>query len=352
MIRDGGENVFEEVKQQLLESPESIQHILTNFGCEKIRVRNDEIRCAREQGSNPTAVVIKLRNNDNLFVTDYECAISLDLINYLIRVKNIQFKTVIEAIKQELGLESICNIKKQSLPFGGIYSRIAKPDSDVNIVTYSESILDQYMYIPNQLWLNDGISLETQQKWGVRFDVESQRILLPIRTPTGDLMAVKGRTVQEVTDYNPKYLYLIKGAMSQTLFGYYENYNSMYEGDILVFESEKSVLKLDSWNYHNAIALGNNSLSTTQAKLIMSLNPQNVTFLLDKDLPIENTKRDVEVLKSFCKMRETKIRYWDWRDNISLPEKSAPCDGSKEEFEYILREEIKPIESLNTEDEI
>lgn len=336
--------MFEEVKQRLLNSPESIQHILTNFGCEKIRIRNNEIRCAREPGSNPTAVVIKLTNNENLFVTDYECAISLDLINYLIRVKNIQFRTVIEAIKHELGLESICNIKKKTLPFGGIYSRIGKPDSDIDITTYPEDILDQYLYIPSQLWLNDGISLETQHKWGVRFDVESQRILLPIRTPTGELMAIKGRTVQEVTDYNPKYLYITKGPMSQTLFGYYENYNYMYEGDVTVWESEKSILKLNSWGYHNAVALGNNALSYTQAKLIMSLNPKSVTFMLDKNLPLENTKRDIEVLKSFCKMRETKIKYWDWRANIALPEKSAACDRTKEEFEKILSDEIKTEE--------
>jgi hypothetical protein len=139
--------------------------------------------------------------------------------------------------------------------------------------------------------------------------------------------------------------------MSQTLFGYSENYSSLYENEILVVESEKSVLILDSWGYNNVVALGSNSLSTTQAKLLMSLNPKRVTFLLDKSLPLENTKRNADLLKTFCTMRQLEIRYWNWENNLTLDDKSAPCDDTKAEFEYILQHEIEPIENLE-EDEI
>ena len=134
--------------------------------------------------------------------------------------------------------------------------------------------------------------------------------------------------------------------MSQKLFAYYENYDTLYEGDILIFESEKSVLKLDSWGYHNAIALGSNSLSTTQAKLIMSLNPRSVTFMLDNSLPLENTKRDVEILKSFCTMKTLDIKFWNWEYNLDLDDKCAACDGTMEEFIYILENEIEDISKL------
>ena len=124
------------------------------------------------------------------------------------------------------------------------------------------------------------------------------------------------------------------------LFGYSENYSSLYENDIYIVESEKSVLKMDSWGYNNVVALGSNSLSTTQAKLIMSLNPNSVTFLLDKSLPLENTKKNAELLKTFCAMKQLKLRYWDWTENITLDDKSAPCDDSKSELEYIINNEI------------
>ena len=343
--------MFEEIKAKLLEDSRSIEHILDTFGFDKIRSNHREIRCAFEPGMNPTAVVIRLQNNENLFVKDYERNLSLDLINYLVKSKDIPFKDVMNAIKQELHLESIYNYKRKVGLFGGLYDRLSRPNSEIDVITYSEEVLKEYGNTPNLLWLKDGISLETQRKWGVGYDVCSQRITLPIRTSTNEVMAVKGRANFELGEFEPKYLYLIQGWMSQTLFGYSENYSTLYEGDVIIVESEKSVLKLDSWGYNNVVALGNNSLSPAQAKLIMSLNPKSVIFMLDKTLPLENTRRNIDVLKTFCVMRQIEIRYLDWTDNITLEDKSAPCDDTRDEFEYILNEEIKDEKELTEEED-
>lgn len=343
--------MFEEVKAKLLEQPESIINILETFGLHKVRINGREIRGAREEGSNPTAVVIKLVNNENLLVKDYELNTVLDLINYLIKIKKCEFKDVMNAIQQELHLNSIYNYKRKIGLFGGLYDNISRSNSEISVTTYSEEILESYGNTPCTLWIKDGISLSTQRKWGIGYDVLSQRITLPIRTSTGEIMAIKGRLNGEPEEFEPKYLYVVNGPMSQTLFGYSENYSSLYENEILVVESEKSVLKLDSWGYNNVVALGSNSLSITQAKLLMSLNPKCVTFMLDRDLPLENTKKNADLLRTFCTMRQLKIRYWNWEDNITLDEKSAPCNDTKEEFEYILNNEIEPIENLTEEED-
>lgn len=344
--------MFEQIKERLLEQPESIEHILNTFGFDRIRIEAREIRCAFEAGSNPTAVVIRLQDNPNLFVKDYGRNLSYDLITYIVKSKNIPFKDVMNVIKQELHLDSIYNYKRNVGLFGGLYDKISRSNGDIEVQTYPEEILEQYGNTANLQWLRDGISIETQRKWGCGYDVISQRITLPIRTPTGEVMGIKGRCNYEPEEYEAKYLYLTSSCpMSQTLFGYSENYSSLYENDVWVVESEKSVLLLDSMGYNNVVALGSNSLSSTQAKLLLSLNPKSVTFLLDKDLPLENTKRNADLLKTFCAMRQIKIRYWNWKNNISLSDKSAPCDDSKEEFEYIMKTEIEDIENL-TDDEI
>jgi DNA primase len=338
--------VLEEVKRKLLESPESIQHILETFDFDKVRIRNNEIRCAFEHGTNPTAVVIRLRDNDSLFVKDYRNNTCYDLITYLVKVKNIKFKDVLNVIKQETGIVSLYNYRRKVGLFGGLYDNIKKQKDEMEVQLYPEEVLQEYGNSPNLLWLQDGISLAVQRKWNVGYDVESQRITFPIRTPTGEIMAIKGRANFELSEFEPKYLYLYQGPMSQTLFGFSENFESLYEGDILIFESEKSVLKLDSWGYNNAVALGSNSLSTAQSKLLMSLNPRSITFMLDNNLPLENTKRNVEVLQEFCKMRTLDIKFWNWEYNFDLDEKAAPCDGSKEEFVYILENEIEDVSEL------
>ena len=338
--------MFEEIKAKLLEDSRSIEHILDIYGFDKIRSNHREIRCAFEPGMNPTAVVIRLQNNENLFIKDYERNLSYDLINYLIKAKNVEFKDVMNAIKQELHLDSIYNYKRKVGLFGGLYDKLNRSNGEISVTTYPEEVLIPYGNTPNTLWLSDGISLSTQRKWGIGYDVQSQRITLPIRTSTGEVMAVKGRCNYEPEEFEPKYLYLIQGPMSQTLFGYSENYSSLYESDVIIVESEKSVLKLDSWGYHNVIALGSNSLSPTQAKLIMSLNPKSVTFMQDKSLSLESTRRNIDILKAFCVMRQLQIKYWDWTDNITLDDKSAPCDDTREEFEYILENEIKDEKEL------
>ncbi len=344
--------MFEQIKELLLEKPEAIEHILDTFGFDRIRIEAREIRCAFEDGSNPTAVVIRLQDNPNLFVKDYGRNLSYDLITYIVKSKGVPFKDVMNVIKQELHLDSIYNYRKRVGLFNGLYDRISRSNSDIEVKTYPEEILEQYGNTPNLLWLRDGISLDTQRKWGCGYCVESQRITLPIRTSTGEIMGIKGRCNYEPDEYEAKYLYLTPSCpMSQTLFGYSENYSSLYENDVWVVESEKSVLLLDSMGYNNVVALGSNSLSSTQAKLLLSLNPKSVTFLLDKDLPLENTKRNADLLKTFCTMRQIKIRYWNWENNISLSDKSAPCDDTKEEFEYIMKTEIEDIENL-TDDEI
>ena len=345
-------NVFEEIKLKLLEQPELIEHILDTFNFDRIRRNQKEIRCAFEPGMNPTAVVIRIQDNDNLFVKDYERNYSLDLINYLVKSKNIPFKDVMNVIKQELHLESIYNYRRKRGLFGGLYDSISRSNSEISVTTYPEEILNQYGNTPCLIWLHDGISLSTQRKWGVGYDIVSQRVTLPIRSATSELIGVKGRCNYEPDEYEAKYLYLTPSCpMSQTLFGYSENYSSLYENDVWIVESEKSVLKMSSWNYNNVVALGSNSLSTTQCKLLLSLNPKSVTFMLDKSLSLENTKRNAELLKTFCTMRQIQIRYWNWENNISLSDKSAPCDDTKEELEWILANEIEPIENLTNEDD-
>jgi DNA primase len=342
--------MFEEIKEQLIDNPEHIVNLLELYGCEKIRIRNKEIRCAREDGANPTAVVIRLTNNEKLYVKDYEVNFSGDLINYFVQIKGVPFRDVMNAVKHELNIDSIYNYKRRTQLFGGIYSSIGRHSDEISVTTYPDEILQQYGNTPNLMWLKDSISFETQRKWSVGFDVFTQRATLPIRTPSGEIMAIKGRFNGEPDEFVPKYLYIVEGAMSQTLFGYSENYNMLYEGNIIIVESEKSVLKLDSWGYNNVVALGSNSLSSAQAKLILSLNPKSVTFMLDKNLPFSNTKRNADLLKSFCVMKELDIRYWNWQENLTLPPKSAPCDATVDEWHSVLANEIEDIERIKIEE--
>lgn len=340
--------MISELKKQLLEDPENICTLLEEFEFEHITIKRNEIRFARnsEGGQN---IRIKLENNDYLNVTDYARSEHCDIVSYIIKEKHTDLRTILTAIKRILHLSDDWRPQSRRLIFGGVYENIMhKVDAPPKV--YDESTLDEYLKAPNVRFQRDHISLETQMEFGIGYDVETDRITIPIRDQHGSLMGIKGRANFEVNEETPKYLYLVPCQMSKTLFGYSTNYSSMYGSTIMVFESEKSVLQCASYGYHNAVALGSNSLSEYQAKMILSLNPQKVIFMLDSDLPLENTKRNIDMLRSVAIMRDLQINYFDWTECLELPAKASPSDEGKEVFEYILAENIKDESYL--EDEI
>lgn len=340
--------MIQELKKQLLENPENICTLLEEFDFAHITLKRNEIRFARNSDGGPN---IRIRLNDEyLNVTDYVNSIHTDIISYIIKEKHTDFRSVLSAIKRILNLSDDWRPQSRRLIFGGVYEHIIHR-TDSSPKTYDESILDEYLKVPNERFQRDNISLEAQMKFGIGYDVCTDRITIPIRDQHGSLMGIKGRRNHETdNEEDPKYLYLVPCQMSKTLFGYSTNYSSMYGRTVMIFESEKSVLQCASYGYHNAVALGSNSLSEYQAKMILSLNPQKVIFMLDSDLPLENTKRNIDMLRSVAIMRDLQINYFDWTECLELPAKASPSDEGKEVFEYILAENIKDESYL--EDEI
>ena len=49
-------------------------------------------------------------------------------------------------------------------------------------------------------------------------------------------------------------------------------------------------------------------------------------------------------------MRECKITFFDWQNSLSVGPKESPTDCGKNIFEYIIQNEIEPIENLTTEE--
>lgn len=342
--------MLDEILKRLSENPEAIVELLEYYECGKIKVNTREVRFARDDRSESGLnISIRLANNDACFVKDFARSEANNIVSWLCKEKNVKFKDVLINIKRILNLSDDWRPQSRRLIFGGVYEHIIhRADSPPK--TYDESILDNYLKVPNIRFQRDYISLEAQIEFGISYDINTDRIVIPIRDQHGSLMGIKGRRNYETdNEEDPKYLYLVPCQMSKTLFGYSTNYSSMYGDTVMVFESEKSVLQCASYGYHNAVALGSNSLSEYQAKMILSLNPQKVIFMLDSDLPLENTKRNIDMLRSVAVMRDFKINYFDWTECLELPAKASPSDEGKGVLEYILAENIKDETELEDE---
>lgn len=321
--------MFRQIKKELLQEPQSIINILEEFGFSDLRIHNNEIRCGLSEGHNTTAIRIRLINNDDLFVTDFIRGVSYDLINYIVKVKCVDFVSVMKAIRSELGISDFYELDTKRSVFGGFYDKIKKRDNDLYVKIYSDEILGEYENVYSSMFLRDNISFYSQDRFKIGYDIVSQRITIPIRNEYGDLIGVKGRADWDVSDEESKYLYLVPCAASQTLYGYSQNYQYCINNDILVFEAEKSVMQCCSYGINNCVSLCGNSVSTKQCRLLMAAVPKRIVFMLDKGLDADITRRNAKMLSAYTKMSDTKIMWWDWTKS-NLPDKASPSDHGRE----------------------
>ena len=340
--------MLRDVKEKLITNADALIELLEEFGFEKITPRVSEIRCARDADGGGNNIQIRLTNNDGAYVTDYARGTKgEDIIAYIMREKGVDFRTVVGKIQKILGLSDDWAKQKQLPLFGGFYNQIGRKNTEIEVKTYPESVLDQYDMTPNERWIKDGITIEAQRFYSVGYDPYDQRIIFPIRSAeTGNIMCIKGRRNYETDrEEDPKYIYLIPGLMSQTLFNYSESYGDLYGNEVWVVESEKSAMISYGFGVRNIVALGSHSLSEKQAQLILQLNPKRIIMALDEGLDKTNPEAldiNMKMLESFSALRDLELWYWDTTlDPTIKGTKCGPCDNGVEYFEKVKNEQLK-----------
>lgn len=176
------------------------------------------------------------------------------IFSYITNQRKVEFVDVLNEIKNVLHIQDyIGHFQKKGI-FGGFYEKIRQRNT-IQSKIYDEKILDEFQFYPNIRFLKDHISLDAQQYFGIRYDVESQGIVIPIRNEYGQLIGVKERFNYEISDGALKYFYSYPGRCSTTLFGYAQNYQYLVENTVFVGEAEKFVMQCYSYGYRNAVAL-------------------------------------------------------------------------------------------------
>lgn len=194
--------------------------------------------------------------------------------------------------------------------------------------TIDENILyDNFIQLPNKVWEDEGISLATQKKYGIGFDLMSKRITVPIRNKYGQLVGVKGRLIkdEDVNEYEPKYLYLYKCNQSRELFNFYiAKEHAIKNKEIIIVEGEKSCMKFYENGIYNVVALGSSDISEVQKNMINSLGLDiEIIFAYDNDKELS------EIYKNGKKFKNRKVSYIYDTDDLLKP-KSAPIDSGIE----------------------
>ena len=102
---------------------------------------------------------------------------------------------------------------------------------------------------------------------------------------------------------------------------------------------------MQAWGFgvRNIVALGSNSLSEKQTKLLLQLQPKRIIIAMDEGLAFEQTQRNADIIKSFGAMFTPEIWYWDSDQDLDIDPKSSPTDAGREKFKEIIEEQLVRI---------
>ena len=278
------------IKESLMDNTDKIRNILEEIGCLKIKLVKDNFKFANDdEGSfsgNGNTI-----NIHTLSYCSYSHNIRGDIITLVSYKLNLELGDSIRWLSKYLGLSWEYRQKVEiTPPFNGFYLNFEKvQEENYKYETYDDSIVRKYEECGLSLyWIKDGISALTQEHFRIGYDPYSMRITIPWFDEIGRCIGFQGRLDRsEVEDWECKYLPVIPFFKGNTLYGLYQAYNDIQnKGEVIIVESEKSVLKAYQMGITNVVAIGCHSLSPRQIKIIKSL-AVDVCIAYDSDVPLE-----------------------------------------------------------------
>lgn len=279
-----------QIKSYLLEN-NRVEEVLEEIGCHSIKEHSDYWTCGNLNGNNKNAITVY---KDNLHVINYTRTLSQpsDLITLIEFNKELNFFHALKWIHQLLNLDYYSEFEPdlpESIRTGKMLLAMRSgknyDEDNTPVKPIDESILSYYQPYVNDFWKNDNVPYAVQKEFELMYDEWTNRIVIPIRDETGQLVGVKGRLFKKELDEDDlKYVYIEPTSKSKILYGYYKTYDFIkLEGKCYCLEAEKAVHQLWSYGYKNCISLGGKKISKTQIEKLTRLGV-DIVLCLDKDV--------------------------------------------------------------------
>lgn len=248
----------------------------------------------------------------------------------------VQDCSLSKGLKEEFGVESHCLLKEK-------YAPIIRSQT---LPTYPPGILDVFQKCYPAQWLEEGITKESMDKYNILFSSSQNKIIIPHYDINNNLVGIRGRAlsdweIENVGKYMPVQ---IEGKwyshrLSMNLYGLnHTKENIERYGIAFVFEGEKSISKLNSFNIPNCgVAICGSNFNKYQLNLLMHYcNPREICLCLDNE---EKPNKD----DYFNKLRAICLKYRNYTnfsfiyDNLGLTQKKdSPVDQGEDVFLRLL----------------
>jgi len=305
--------------------------------------QKQQVRFAREDGRNPSSVVLDLSTLAFKCFSDNSKG---NLYTLIMKKKGLSFPASLNYVADKLGLEKSELNVKINLPFGGFYKQLIKDieEPECSMRTYDESVIEPYLNKYNMMFFNDGIDFDVQREFKIGFDLETCRITVPTWTLDGKLCGIMGRSINSQCEHEFRWLPIIPCSRSLTLYGYHKNYETIQEkGLCVIAESEKGVMQMRSFGSKVGLATCGNNISDIQAKYIKGLMIPKIILAYDEGLSEEDIRVQAKKLMVNNSIYKNSVGYVYDSENEILPKgsKSSPSDMGKEKFTYLIKNKVR-----------
>lgn len=329
---------------------DKIPFILEKCGCTKIKLNSkgeySNYSACAPSGNNPMGCVIDC--NDYLNYCSYSRGVPFDeqkdLIDFVQSAKNMSFLDAVKWLHQLLEIPISFSKKPAPQP-------VNKQDEIINMFKqYKTSrkicdVNDIKFIDPKELrdfeprlyigWLREGILPCTAKKFGIMYSYYNSRIIIPIHYwMDGRIMGYNARTT--VKDYSLlgiSKFYITKSMRKDiNLYGLWQNRTEIEKSHkVLLCESEKGVLKMDTCCDNRWLALEGKSISSEQRRILLGLDIDEIIISLDNDVEEEKIWTLAE---KFYNIKEVSYTFDRW--NI-LGEKDSVTDMDSKRRNYLIK---------------
>ena len=328
----------EEILKKINEEANLIEYVSQTVDLEK---RGDDYytNCPKHVDKTPS---LSFSPEKNMFYC-FSCGRSGGFIGYLMEYEGMDFQSAVaKAAKYaNVDLSKLC--KSNTITFLKKLKKLnhfKRTKYEHPIIAQSE--YEKYSKEQIKEWLTEGIQQDVMDKFGVRADDFTNRIIYPVYDIDNHLINIKGRT--RYIDYKslriPKYINYFSVGVMDYLQGL--NITMPYikqQNEVIVFESIKSVMKAYGWGYKNCVSAEKHTLTDEQVDLIIKLKV-NVVFAYDVDIDY----RSSDVRKSIDKLKRiTNVFLIEDRQGLlgGKETKNAPVDMGKDIWEELYNEKRK-----------
>lgn len=281
-----------------------------------------------------------VRKETNRFY-DFSSGIGGTAITFLKHLKHISAREAAEELLDMLGESGESLVQPRKMEATKACIRYAKPrrhEKESKGVVLPDDIMLRYVDKPEKLavWEQEGISRQSLERFQVKYDPVSDRLVYPIRDPDGKIVNIGGRTLDPdfKTKKLRKYTYFYPWGTINTLYGISENMGAILDKhEIILFEGCKSVLIADTWGIHNTAAILTSHLSPNQMKLLIKLGV-NVVFALDEDVFVPDD-HNIARLKNYVN-----VDYIYDRSGLLSP-KDSPVDKGIDVFKRLYEGRVR-----------